>query len=306
MQCSLCDASPSEIISTIDCKSRRNLNIYFCSSCGFVQQLPVPSPEELSAFYATEYRSEYKGTLRPKPKHVHRSAKSALRRASYLRSLGITGGSLLDIGAGSGEFVEICNRLGFSAEGLDPNQGYSDYARSEYGARVVTGEIGGASGSYDVVTMFHVLEHLPSPVDVFARLHHLVKPGGRLLIEVPWALSGSISPSNLYFKAHLHYFDAETLTAAASGHFRPVSSSTENNLLMLFEPLPVPGEIRLPREQYVADTRRKLDRHGWFHYIFRGGGLQVPIRKIRGIMDENRVRSHSGKAIIDDFAPSPR
>jgi 2-polyprenyl-3-methyl-5-hydroxy-6-metoxy-1,4-benzoquinol methylase len=299
MNCALCNGTHFSLISQKDCKSGKELNIYLCDDCGLIQQLPLPSPEELRHYYATEYRLDYKKTYHPKPKHIHRSAGLALSRAKFLRANGITSGSLLDIGAGSGEFVTICSRSGLKAEGAEPNVGYSEFARSEYGANIRTQELANLEGRYDTITMFHVMEHLPSPQQVFEKLYDLLNPGGRLLIEVPWGLSPSISPSNRYFKAHLYYFDAETLAACASSHFDVIAKVQEGNLMILFEKKNHLSGIRLPSPDYAKNAKIRALRCGWWSYLTIGKGFRVPFRKLRKIYTENRMKRLSGSSILD-------
>lgn len=299
MNCALCDGIQSTLISREDCKSGKELNVFLCNRCGLIQQLPLPSSDELKRYYATEYRMDYKRTYHPKPKHIYRSARLALRRARFLHSFGITGGRLLDIGAGSGEFVAICNRSGFHAEGAEPNVGYSEYARTQYGANVHTRELAELNGDYDLITMFHVLEHLPSPREIFGQLHGLLKPGGKLLIEVPWGASPSISPSNRYFKAHLYYFEAETLASCASSHFEVISSNQDGNLLILFRRRDEIIPPAMPCPAYADRARLSVSRHGWWSYLITGRGFRMPWVKIKRLREERRVRGLAGVAVLD-------
>lgn len=305
MNCSLCDGLQHTRVADTDSKSGAALDVFLCASCGLIQQLPLPSEEDLKQYYAKDYRIDYKQTRYPKSKHVFRSAHLASQRLDFLLGYGIKPTTLLDIGAGSGEFVTMAARAGFRAEGIEPNLGYSEYARTQYGVPVITGDLDTAQGSHDVVSLFHVLEHLRSPCDVFRRLHQLVSPGGRLFVEVPWILSGSVSPTNRYFKAHLYYFDVETLAAAASRHFEVVAVETRGNLRVLLEPRKTPGPLRLPPPGYAASALDRLSRNGWFHYITSGGGWLKPAAKIARLVREGRIRGYSGERILAMFdAPS--
>lgn len=302
MNCALCNSIHSTLLSRRDCKSGKKLNVFLCDHCGLVQQLPLPDPAELQRYYATEYRLDYKRIHQPKSKHILRSARLAVERERFLRKAGVYSGRLLDIGAGSGEFVTICNRSGFQAEGAEPHVGYSEFARSQYGANVRTLELADLDGTYDVITLFHVLEHLPSPRDVFARLSQLLNPSGHLLIEVPWGLSPSISPSNRYFKAHLYYFELETLAACASTHFEPVTSSETGNLQMLFRRRDHTQPIRMPTPDFAVSAKARALRLGWWSYLTTGKGHRALLRKIRRCHEERGIRHLSGSAILNLFS----
>lgn len=306
MNCIFCQSHKGTQVSRTDSKTGRPLDVFLCDSCGLIQQSPIPSAEELHQYYSTEYRLDYKRTVQPKSKHVLRSVRCAIQRLDYLTAAGIRSGRLLDIGAGSGEFVALANRAGFDAEGVEPNQGYSEYARREYQSPVRTSHLDELDGTYDVITMFHVLEHLRSPLEVFEKLHFHLKPGGTLFIEVPWALSNSISPSNRYFKAHLHYFDTETLAACASQRFYSIRASTDGNLRMILRPKVEPCALTLPSAAYVASVRKRLHQHTWLNYLIAGQGFLKPFRIVHRLIKELGIRKKSGRAILESATSQVR
>jgi SAM-dependent methyltransferase len=301
MNCNLCHCHDLHRVADHDAKSGRPLDVFLCNHCGLIQQVPLPCPDELKQYYTADYRLDYKGTREPKAKHILRSARQAAARLEFLKRAGVCRGTLLDIGAGSGEFVALALKAGFSATGIEPNQGYSEFARGEYSAPVATGGLEDAAGCHDVITMFHVMEHLRSPLDVFERLHSLISPQGRLFIEVPWILSGSVSPANRYFKAHLYYFDVETLGSCASRHFQMVHAETRGNLRMLLRPREEPARLDLPPMDYAAKVRALVARQGWANYLTCGHGWRKPVLKLRRIAEEHRVRRLSGSRILAAF-----
>ena len=300
MYCALCNHSHLTSVATKDAKTGAPLGIRLCRSCGLIQQNPLPTEQQLSDYYATSYRIDYKGTWHPKPKHIHRAARCAASRLQQLAKSGVRGGTLLDIGAGGGEFVALARQSGFDACGIEPNQGYAEYARMEYQVPVTTAGLDEVTGRYGIITLFHVLEHLRLPLEVFERLHSLLEPDGVLFIEVPWALSGAIAPSNRYFKAHLYYFDVRTLTACASRHFEVFQTSVDGNLRMLLRPRPVVAPIALPPPDYAASLPALLRRHGWIHYLTHGRGFTKLFRKASRWWEESRVQDLPGRKILKD------
>jgi hypothetical protein len=132
-----------------------------------------------------------------------------------------------------------------------------------------------------------------------------MNPQGRVFIEVPWILSGAISPTNRYFKAHLFYFDVETLAACASRHFEVVHTEARGNLRMLLKPREVPGALRLPPPGYAVDVHARLSRQGWFGYLIRGQGWRKPFTKLGRIVSEHRIRGFSGRRILASFQSRP-
>jgi 2-polyprenyl-3-methyl-5-hydroxy-6-metoxy-1,4-benzoquinol methylase len=97
------------------------------------------------------------------------------------------GGSLLDIGCGNGRFLAIMRMLGWQVQGIEPDQRSAELARRSSGA-LVHAELDEQlhpPGGFDVVTMNHVLEHLPDPDVVLGRCFRLCAPGGLIGIVVP-------------------------------------------------------------------------------------------------------------------------
>lgn len=298
-ECGLCRNSNLERVTVRDAKSNESICIATCPDCGLVQFLPRPSAEELEAWYAHEYRNEYKRTRTPRPGHVHRAGNLALERLAFLRDAGARDGRLLDVGAGGGEFVHLASRIGFSATGVEPSEGYAAHARDTLGADIRTTTLEQAEGEHDVVTVFHVVEHLRDPVLAFQRLRSRLRPGGLLYVEVPWVSARASSPSNRWFRAHLYYFSAATLAAAASPDFEVVRVATDRNLSVVFRARAERGPLVLPDAATVDADRRANASAGWAAYLFGGGGLVKPGRQIARMLRESRVTDMTPAQILE-------
>ena len=95
---------------------------------------------------------------------------------------------LLDVGAGRGRFVAAAREAGYDASGLEPSARGVRAARDAYGVELRQATIDAADiapGAYDVVTLWHVLEHLEDPAAVLTRVVSWLSPGGVLLVGVP-------------------------------------------------------------------------------------------------------------------------
>jgi 2-polyprenyl-3-methyl-5-hydroxy-6-metoxy-1,4-benzoquinol methylase len=304
--CRLCRGTAGQTIPAVDAKAGGPLPITMCLDCGLVQQTTLPSSEELRIYYSHHYRQDYKSTYVPKLKHVRRAGQAALSRLAFLRrSAGLAAGArLLDIGAGGGEFVYLAGRAGFQAQGIEPNVGYSEYAKTEYGVDIRTMPVDDLTeASADLVTLFHVFEHIAEPLAVMAKIHGVLAEEGRLLVEVPNILQKDASPHNIYFKAHLFYYSRFTLIAAASRWFEPVEVEDRGNLRVLFRrrAIPLPA-IELPDERSIGSTRQRLADKGWIEYAFAGGGLLKPLRRMRRIFAEAMLPKGSPKDLLDRLA----
>lgn len=174
----------------------------------------MPVEADLDAFYAANYRQTYKGVRRPKPKHIYRAAVLATGRIARLRSVLPPPQRLLDVGSGSGEFCFLAQTEGYQATGIEADPEFAEHARTEYGADVITTTVasaGFAAGTFDAVTMFHVLEHLPDPVKVLQVIGGWTKPDGVLAVEVPNAISPNQHPGKRFHYAHVLGFSATSL-----------------------------------------------------------------------------------------------
>lgn len=301
MQCVLCQHEQFKTISEKDAKTSETLIVSMCQNCGLIFQNPIPTEQELKSYYSHHYRVDYKSTYAPKPKHVYRAADTAMKRLNFLSKHGIQQGELLDIGAGGGEFTYLAHKNGFNAHGIEPSVGYSRYAQNEYQCDIKTGELGDAKGKYDVVTIFHVMEHLPSPLKAFETLYSLLNTEAYLLVEVPWVETNDASPDNIYFRAHIFYFATATLCACASQYFEVIETDTQENLKVLFRARKVPSELSLPSQSSVDKIKQRMDEKGWMEYFFKGGAYVKPLHRIKKLLVEGRASGMNGKQIIDKY-----
>jgi 2-polyprenyl-3-methyl-5-hydroxy-6-metoxy-1,4-benzoquinol methylase len=176
--------------------------LYRCSACGCVYQHPIPESDSLASFYPEEYWWSDSGgrrsTITRLLRRVERSYREFvasdhvrfLARCARGRDLGQR--RLLDIGFGSGTFLQLASRQGFAAHGMDISETAVRLARERYGLDVRQGDIGSdlwAGIRFDFVTMFHVLEHLPDPVKGIEYAVSLLKQDGSLIVQVPNIMS---------------------------------------------------------------------------------------------------------------------
>jgi 2-polyprenyl-3-methyl-5-hydroxy-6-metoxy-1,4-benzoquinol methylase len=189
---------------------------------GFIGVDPIPIAN-VENFYKNEYRQEYKGAVSPSGRHVLRAARVALDRLrriqSVLPSLSRPGLTTLDAGASSGEFVFLMKTLGHDALGIEAHAGYAQHARETLGLHVVNAafsEFKPEGKTFDLITMFHVLEHLEFPVEELARLSASLSPNGLFAIEVPNILFRGMKFSHKWHRGHLSGFSLKTLEATAA------------------------------------------------------------------------------------------
>jgi len=300
MSCALCRGNDFKRISEKDSKSKGELIVCFCNSCSMVSQNPIPTEHQVEQYYATEYRQDYKQVFEPKLKHIYRAGNLALNRLGFLTKNNVASGKLLDVGAGGGEFTYVSSQLGFDSTGIEPNIGYSNYAKDQYQANVKTGQLADVDGKFDVITMFHVMEHIPDPIKTFKKLYDLLNKDGFLFIEVPNIESFSQSPGNTFFKAHIHYFSAATLIACASQYFVSADlDNSGNNISILFNRRSSSKDFELPKKLNINASRALITQKSWFNYVFKGRGYLKALNRVRVIIQDARLVKIKPKGILD-------
>jgi len=189
------------------------LRTVICKQCGLVWSDPFPITP--SKYYEKDYRIKYKGVYTPRIKHVYRAANVAIGRYKKIKEY--LGGKrdVFDIGSGGGEFLYLISRMGFNVQGVEPNEGYGNYSQEEYGLNVKVGFIQNIEfddNSFDLITMWHVLEHTDNPYNILMKIHGWLRDSGLLVIEVPNIEAMCQSPKNTFHAAHLFNFNEDTLS----------------------------------------------------------------------------------------------
>ncbi len=212
--CPLCGSDEFSELSDWDRRLKR-LRHVTCSGCGLVRQDPLPSEASLAAYYATAYRRDYQGALSgPSRRHRRKRLREGRRRLEKLTPLLAGRRSVLDCGCGSGEFVELCGGQDLVATGFEPGIGYASYARESRELNVVCGswEDVSVSGRFEVLTAFHVFEHLLDPRSALERMTEWLAPDGLIFLETPNIGNGLIEKGfgALHF-AHTLGFTRATL-----------------------------------------------------------------------------------------------
>ena len=303
--CGLCGSNKNKIFNQRDSKSFENLKIAICLNCSLVQQENLPNDEELKIYYSHNYREDYKKTYTPKLKHIRRAGLAAKNRISFIKNniKNISNMKLLDVGAGGGEFVYLASKNGFDAQGIEPNVGYSSFARDEYGVNIKTLTLNELKAdTVNIITLFHVFEHMANPQKVIEKLSCILKKDGYLLIEVPNIFQQDASPHNIFFKAHLFYYSKYTLISAASKFFDVVQIDDKGNLKILFKKKNNPTRsIKLTSKIALDETLNRLNQKGWLEYLTKGGGLLKPFKKIKQKYYESLIRNLTPKQLLDSL-----
>ena len=208
-----------ELVSETD-RHGRPLRTLICMETGLVRNDPVPSDEELTQFYADDYRVAYKGAAKPRRRQVLRNFRRAAEYVRTFRDVLEPAAHVLDVGAGSGEFAYLMTRLGKTVKGIEPNSAYAAYCREALGLDVHTAHLSPdlfPPEQFDLIRLNHVLEHLNDPIAHLRQIAMWLKEPGLLYVEVPniETYCREKSRGGMFHYAHIFNFNPWTLRACA-------------------------------------------------------------------------------------------
>jgi SAM-dependent methyltransferase len=158
-----------------------------CGACELVFSAQPPGNDRLEELYSAEYFTQGGAGY---PDYIGDERTHRRQARSYLRTIGKLGarGTLLDIGCAAGFFLDEARRHGWNVRGCELSSFAQAYAHNTLGLDVTRAgflddEFSPPPHSFDIITLFNVLEHLRQPPLVAAKLFGLLRPGGHLVVE---------------------------------------------------------------------------------------------------------------------------
>lgn len=208
-RCNLCGSEQAFGLHTFGKRK-----ILCCASCSLIYT--DPATVDLHTRYDDSYSAMIRNDFRLDMPHEEYARLMLQKIGAFKRP-----GRLLDIGCGPGVFLAEARRRGWQGCGVELTEGNFRYATEILRLDVRKGtieEAGFQDGSFDVITMWDVIEHIPDPSGVLAKIRRLLKDDGLLCIETPNA--GSIYRKILGKRwigfaepSHIFAFDRKTLAA---------------------------------------------------------------------------------------------
>lgn len=209
--CPLCRNQETHLLLSDPLPFGWTRKIYRCTSCGSGFASPMPSPEQIAQFYNADYFTFLETGM------VTRLRMKRIRK--FLLQLAAAG-RLLDVGCGTGEFMELMRKIGFEVEGIELSP-YAVVRAKAKGLAVWEGDFETLSSQlpanhYDIITMLDVIEHLPNPAEALSLSHRLLKAGGWIFLHTP-DYTNVLLGTHLYIitkeweRVHLVYFTPEGL-----------------------------------------------------------------------------------------------
>jgi 2-polyprenyl-3-methyl-5-hydroxy-6-metoxy-1,4-benzoquinol methylase len=195
-----------------------------CQHCGLVYVSPRPDAHELYALYGESYfHNDDSGTvgytnyIRDEA-NIRKTFQRRLKRVERFAQPG----RLLDVGCAAGFFLSEAQARGWEPHGLDVSSFAAHYTRDRFGIPAQQGsllDLDYPDASFDLVTMWDVIEHVPDPAAHVDRIARLLPPGGHFALatpdvaSLPAKLTGKRWVGYKLQEEHVYYFSAATLTA---------------------------------------------------------------------------------------------
>jgi SAM-dependent methyltransferase len=201
----------------------------------------VPDEATLRSYYNGEYEVDFERYA----KNIRQGAESILRD---LKKQFPNRGRLLEVGCSYGGFLAEARRDGWEVAGVELSETAACYARDKLNLRVFTGslhdQLQQLEAPYEVVALFHVIEHVPDPVQLLEQCRKLIRPGGLLVLKTPnvASLIARITKATWQWvspPAHLYLYSPKTLALLLekAGYqpitFRSAQGDANNNLFAI-------------------------------------------------------------------------
>ena len=189
-ECPVC--SGTNFIKKLTCKdytkSKEIFKIVSCETCGFTFTNPRPSDQKIGDYYKSEmyisHTNESAGFFNWMYQTIRiYTTKSKVRLLKSIKKEGVH----LDVGCGTGEFLNACKKSGYKTEGIEPSVIARNQARENYNLSVSekTDLSQYSDLKFDTISMWHVLEHVANLNETINHCKRILKPGGKIFIAVP-------------------------------------------------------------------------------------------------------------------------
>lgn len=226
--CPICDGTSFE--NFLKCNdntgSDEAFQIVECVECAFHFTNPIPLESEIGKYYESDEYISHSNTSKGIVNFLYQKVRNYTldKKVALLGKLN-EGKTLLDIGSGTGEFLNRAVQHGYKVDGIEPSKDARKQAIQNFQVPVFEESHLSTlqSNSYDFITMWHVLEHVYHLNDRVAELKRLIKKGGHILIAVPNLKSYDAQKYKEHWAAydvprHLYHFSETDIKSLALKH----------------------------------------------------------------------------------------
>jgi len=240
-KCPVCTGQ--ELIPKLNCldhtTSQETFTIVSCGTCDFTFTNPRPLDKKLGDYYKSDMYISHTNNTKGLFNWMYQTVRNYAigTKVSLLKSIQKTG-THLDIGCGTGEFLNACKRAGFTTKGIEPSELARKQAINNHGLNVSsdTDLSQYTDKEFDSISMWHVLEHVPALNETISQFDRLLKPDGKIIIAVPNHKSWDAKFYKEFWAAwdvpiHLWHFSKETIEQL----FENSNFSLEKTKPMIFD-----------------------------------------------------------------------
>lgn len=225
--CPICGGNKTNLF--LECKDHsvtsEIFNIVQCTQCGFKFTNPAPTEDTIGKYYqSTNYvsHSDTKQGVINKLYHLVRS--HTLKKKLKLVNSLTPNRKLLDIGCGTGYFLKICKENGWKINGTEPDERARTLAEKHTNQEIYPSIFSiDQTDSYEIITLWHVLEHIHKLNETLIRIQSLLKKEGKLIIAVPNSDSKDAEHYKEFWAAydvprHLYHFNPSSMSKMLDKH----------------------------------------------------------------------------------------
>jgi 2-polyprenyl-3-methyl-5-hydroxy-6-metoxy-1,4-benzoquinol methylase len=184
----------------------------------------VPPREQVEERYDQHFYETYYADLEKTPKKQRYEYLNFDNKIEQIEKRLGRRGKILDVGCSFGFSLDVARRRGWAVTGIEVSEYAAEYARQQLGLSVINKAILDVElekNSFDVITMWYVIEHLPNPKQVMHHLKNIVKSDGLLVVSTPNVESYRARIQGQKWRIwippeHLLYFSPETMKSLCS------------------------------------------------------------------------------------------
>jgi predicted SAM-dependent methyltransferase len=204
----------------ITCKdytvSQESFNIVSCKACNFKFTNPRPSDSEIGKYYKSEDYVSHSDTRKGLINRLYHAVRTrTLKQKLGLISQYVSRGTILDYGCGTGMFLKTCANAGWKSYGFEPDPDAKKLAEVK-GLSVATSKQTLGENKYDIISLWHVLEHITDLDETLQFFSKNISDNGRLIIAVPNYTSADAKHYKEFWAGydvprHIYHFEINTL-----------------------------------------------------------------------------------------------
>lgn len=273
-QCLICGSSDFKTVFTVKDHSisQEDFEVVDCQSCGFRFTQNIPDQNSIGPYYQSEDYISHSDTKTGLINRLYHWGRSLMlqRKLNLIKKHAVLN-KVLDVGSGTGYFLNFLQENQFQAIGIEADAGARAYAEKQFGVQVKAPSAllhDELEGPFGAITMWHVLEHVHEPDAYLQKFYHLLAEQGALLIAVP----NHISSDGQHYQTYWAGYDVPRHL----WHFSPKSMQTlvERNGFEVVE------KIRMPLDPfYVSMLSERYQNKGVAGLVSAAfQGLQTHLR----------------------------